>query len=162
MRGYVHRMPMPHTTHLLVRDPVTGSTVIPLRPGERLSIGRAPTNQLVLHDEQASRYHAEIAASGTDGWSIRDLGSRNGTMVDGELLQGDRLLAPGTVVVIGRAEIVACDGEPASDSTGAVESFGTSPTGDMPADLEAWHAAILHRRGRSRLRSRGSRRYQRR
>lgn len=48
----------------------------------RLSIGRAPNNQLVLTDTQVSGYHAEVLAEG-EGYSIIDLGSSNGTFVNG-------------------------------------------------------------------------------
>lgn len=137
-------------TFLLVRDPVAGQTVVPLIVGERVTLGRAPANHVVLHDEQASRFHAEIFLTAA-GWSIRDLDSRNGTLLAGEPLSGDRLLTAGDVVAIGRVEIVACDGEPAADSTGEAAVLGGTATGEMPAELEAWHASITHRRAKSRL-----------
>ena len=143
-------MPSHPTTHLLVRDPVSGQAVVPLLPGERVTLGRAPSNRVVLHDEQASRFHAEIFGT-PQGWSIRDLESRNGTLVGGEPLAADRLLVPGDVVAIGRVEVVACAGEPLADSTGEADLLGGTATGEMPAELEAWHASITHRRAKSRL-----------
>ena len=56
--------------HLVVRDPVSGNSVVPLVPGQRLTLGRAPTNHVVLHDERASRFHAEIFEA-ADGWTLR-------------------------------------------------------------------------------------------
>lgn len=47
----------------------------------RLTIGRAPNNQIVLNDPQVSAYHAEILPDG-GGCSIIDLGSSNGTFVN--------------------------------------------------------------------------------
>ena len=149
-------MPSPPTTpsslptYLLVRDPVSGQAVVPLLPGERVTLGRAPSNRVVLHDEQASRFHAEIFGA-PSGWSIRDLKSRNGTLVGGEPVSADRLLVTGDIVAIGRVEIVACAGEPLADSTGEAELLGGTATGEMPAELEAWHASITHRRAKSRL-----------
>jgi len=139
-------MPVAPDTYLLVRDPVTGRSVLPLPPGERVTLGRAPSNRIVLHDEGASRFHAEIFAA-AGGWAIRDLSSRNGTLLGAEPVVGDRPLAPGDVVTIGRVEIVVCDGEPPADSTGQIGA----ETGDMPVELEAWQASITHRRARSRL-----------
>lgn len=53
-----------------------------LAPGGCLRIGRGPDNGLVLEDPSVSRAHAElVSVHGT--WRIRDLGSKNGTHVDG-------------------------------------------------------------------------------
>ena len=144
------RMAAPSPTFLLVRDPVTGRAVIPLVPGDRVTLGRAPTNRVVLHDEQASRFHAEIDGTAA-GWSIKDLDSRNGTLVDGAPVAAGRQLAPGDVVTIGRVEIVVCDGEPPIDSTGEVPMVAGTAEAAMSAELQAWHASITHRRAKGRL-----------
>src|ERR1700694_910397 len=47
----------------------------------KLTIGRAPNNQLVLNHSQVSGYHAEIRPDG-QGYSIIDFGSTNGTFVN--------------------------------------------------------------------------------
>lgn len=47
----------------------------------KITVGRARDNQLVVDDSQVSHYHAEICAEG-QGYSITDLGSRNGTFVN--------------------------------------------------------------------------------
>jgi transcriptional regulator with GAF, ATPase, and Fis domain len=134
---------------LRISDPVTGRQVVPLVPGERVTLGRAPTNRIVVHDERASRFHAEVFPADS-GWMIRDLDSRNGTVIDGQLLVGDRQLAAGDSFQIGQAEVVYCEPGAAGDTTGATAAGG-SATGEMPAEVEAWHASITHRRTRSRL-----------
>jgi two-component system response regulator GlrR len=48
----------------------------------RSSIGQQPSNEVVLDDKQVSRYHCEILLDGGEA-RVRDLGSRNGTWVDG-------------------------------------------------------------------------------
>jgi hypothetical protein len=63
-------------------------TRIPLADG--LTIGRADDNTVVLHDARASRHHARIVADGT-GWTVEDLGSSNGTFVDGAQVRRSRL-----------------------------------------------------------------------
>ena len=133
-------------TFLLVRNPVAGQAVVPLLRGERVTLGRAPSNRIVIHDEQASRFHAEIF-SAPSGWSIRDLNSRNGTLVDGEPISADRTLATGEVVTIGCVTIIACAGEPPADTTGEADVL----RGTAPVDPESWHASITHRRAKSRL-----------
>ena len=56
-----------------------------LVPGQSVTIGRAPTNQIVIKDERCSRNHAEVFMSGGQ-WTLRDLDSRNGTMVGDQLV----------------------------------------------------------------------------
>jgi pSer/pThr/pTyr-binding forkhead associated (FHA) protein len=50
-----------------------------------LTIGKAQDNQLVIADTKVSGHHAEIRSTG-QGYTITDLGSTNGTFVNGELL----------------------------------------------------------------------------
>ena len=50
--------------------------------GERFSIGSDASNDLVVADPAASRYHCEIVVGPRGVW-LRDLGSRNGTVLDG-------------------------------------------------------------------------------
>ena len=57
---------------------------------EGLSLGRADDNAVKLRDARASRHHARIVADGT-GWSVEDLGSSNGTFVDGAQVRRARL-----------------------------------------------------------------------
>jgi FHA domain/Protein of unknown function (DUF3662) len=55
-----------------------------------LTLGRADDNGVKLRDARASRRHARIVADGT-GWSVEDLGSSNGTFVDGAQVRRSRL-----------------------------------------------------------------------
>ena len=68
-------------------------------PEKTCTIGRAHANQAVLYDRCASAYHAVIEPDGR-GWSVRDLGSANGTYVDG-LLVTRALLRPGSTIQCG-------------------------------------------------------------
>ncbi len=141
---------MANFSYLTIRDPVIGRTVCRLVDGERLTLGRAPTNNIVIHDERASRFHAEVFPSSA-GWSIRDLASRNGTLLGDAPLDTDRLLAEGDIVRIGQTEIVFCKGDPPSDIGADNPDTGSTPTRGMSGELEQWHASITHRRTRSRL-----------
>ena len=85
--------------YLVIRDGKKWSDVFRLIPGRTITIGRSPTSQIVIKEDQASRQHAEIFYS--DGaWTVRDLNSRNGTAVGEEPLSGDRKLQVGDVVWI--------------------------------------------------------------
>jgi S1-C subfamily serine protease len=67
-------------------------------------MGRDPDAELQMdphHDLMASGRHARVSPS-VRGWEIRDLGSRNGTWVNGEHLRGQRVLEPGDRVRLGK------------------------------------------------------------
>ena len=50
--------------------------------GERFRVGKSLDNDLVLADETVSRHHVDIVQEG-GGFVVRDMGSTNGTIVDG-------------------------------------------------------------------------------
>jgi transcriptional regulator with GAF, ATPase, and Fis domain len=90
--------------YLVIRDGKKWSDVFRLMPGRTVIIGRSQTNQIVIKEEQASRQHAEIFMS--DGkWTVRDLGSRNGTAVGRERIFGDRKLKPGDIIWIANTQM---------------------------------------------------------
>ena len=66
-----------------------------------LSFGRAETCSVVLDDPDASREHARISQT-AQGFVVEDLGSRNGTIVNGDQIQTARALRDGDLLVIGR------------------------------------------------------------
>jgi pSer/pThr/pTyr-binding forkhead associated (FHA) protein len=69
---------------------------VALRDG--LLIGRSRENDIVVRDARASRQHARIAADGT-GFVIEDLGSSNGTFVNGQRVERALLGADATVTI---------------------------------------------------------------
>ena len=64
--------------------------VVPLT-GETISLGRAPSNTVVPNAPTVSRLHTALVPL-PGGWVVRDLGSRNGTFVNGSRLRGDQAL----------------------------------------------------------------------
>jgi hypothetical protein len=76
-----------------------------LREGT-LRIGRAPDCEVIIGDDaQVSRYHAELRVSG-DHAVVRDLGSSNGTRVNGEPVSGERPLQDGDRIRIGGQDLL--------------------------------------------------------
>ncbi len=72
-----------------------------------ITIGRAPSATLVVPDAQVSRMHARIDLS--DGLlSVRDLGSRNGTLVNARPIDGPVGLLDGDEIDVGTTRIVYC------------------------------------------------------
>jgi len=63
-------------------------------------IGRSPDGDLVVLASSVSREHAALAYTET-GWTVRDLGSRNGTYVNGVRSQGPVALPPRVVLKVG-------------------------------------------------------------
>lgn len=71
---------------------------------QRTTVGRGDANTLSIHDSSVSEQHCEIYDNGED-LIIRDLGSRNGTVVNGALLQNAQgPLAHGQIVKFGAVE----------------------------------------------------------
>jgi len=71
-----------------------------------LTIGKADSNDIALTDDgTVSRLHAVFERFAA-GWCVRDLGSRNGTFVNGERIWNDRALRPGDEVRIGTVRLV--------------------------------------------------------
>jgi hypothetical protein len=69
------------------------------------TIGRSRDCDIVLDDAGISRRHAEIRP-GPEGWTLADLGSTNGVLVNGQGVEGAQPLHPGDRVELGSTEIV--------------------------------------------------------
>jgi pSer/pThr/pTyr-binding forkhead associated (FHA) protein len=68
-------------------------------------VGRERDNDLVLTDPRISRYHALIELA-EGQWVIRDLGSANGTLVNGQLISDAHPLSPDDRITVGDTEFV--------------------------------------------------------
>ncbi len=64
------------------------------------SIGRAPENDLVLDNVRVSRSHARLYRQGTQ-WILEDLGSRNGTLVNGKAISRTAINPEDLIVIAG-------------------------------------------------------------
>lgn len=77
-------------------------SVLRVNQSSRLSVGRAPDNDIVLEAQSVSRYHAELNYQNGNGQpTISDLGSTNGTFVNGDVLYSPRKLEPTDWVAVG-------------------------------------------------------------
>lgn len=70
-----------------------------------VTIGRSPSCEIALQDDKASRRHAKLVLRDGRVW-ICDLGSFNGTAVNGERIQGEAALQPGDRVQVGQTVAV--------------------------------------------------------
>ena len=83
--------------------------VVPLA-SDRIVVGRSRECEIRVEDGNVSRRHAELSRDGNDGWTVVDLGSTNGTEVNGrritkrtKLDDGDRIGVGGTELVFGHS-----------------------------------------------------------
>ena len=79
-------------------------------PAKALRIGRVPDNDVVLSDLNVSRYHAELRKSPAGSYEIVDLGSHNGTFVNGQRVTS-QVLTEHDLVSIGSSTFRLKDGE---------------------------------------------------
>lgn len=104
---------------------------------DQLTIGRAPDNKLVLDESGVSRYHAEIRRVGGNRHLIMDLGSANGTWLNGRRISVHRELGTGDEIQIGKSVLsyTAAD-RPSSNPSGT----GMSTT---PVDLRTRTCIVM-------------------
>jgi pSer/pThr/pTyr-binding forkhead associated (FHA) protein len=87
-----------------------------------VNVGRAEYNDVVLTDGSVSTMHAKLQRR--EGiWVLTDLESTNGTMVDGERVEGETPLAPGAFIRFGDVSMVF---EPTDDTVDAPKGSSTS------------------------------------
>ncbi len=83
----------------------TGDTIALYAPRTRALIGRSAQCDLEVNDPNASRRHAEVGCDGDLLW-VRDLGSGNGTFVNGQRIgQEPVLLEPGVTLTVGQTPL---------------------------------------------------------
>lgn len=93
------------TAFLVVRRDDGFGDVFALVPGQSYTLGRAATNSIVLKDDMASRDHSEVSF-GSGHWRVRDMGSLNGTRVNGERIIGERNLSVKDEIHVGRTHLI--------------------------------------------------------
>jgi sigma-B regulation protein RsbU (phosphoserine phosphatase) len=106
-----------------------------------LSIGRSSKNPVHLPDGTVSKEHAEIIRQG-ERWLVRDLGSRNGTRLNGREVHEPVEIKPGDRLEIGHVELTVHDGTP-------VSNMRLSDATVVGSSLRLKTDQILERRSRS-------------
>ena len=103
--------------------------------GDRLAMGKAESNDVtIVDDTTVSHLHAALERFEA-GWCVRDLGSRNGTFVNGERIFGERTLRHGDEIRLGRSRLVFRAEQP--------ESLTATDAGSEPPDLTARERDVL-------------------
>lgn len=107
-RLVVRRGPQPNQVYELNKDIVT--------------LGRDITNDITINDPEVSRHHMRLTR-GAGGYTLEDLGSTNGTFVNGQRLTGARPLRDGDMIGLGETVTL-----------GYESGAGMQPPGYGPAD----------------------------
>ena len=104
----------------------SGEQTIEVVPGRRVVVGRAATSDVPIYDPTISRRHAEVALA-NGGVQVKDLGSSNGTFVNGARVT-DTVASAGDVVTFGKVafrvrEVTPATAQPVVEN---VSTFGSS------------------------------------
>ncbi len=91
--------------YLLIRDGRCWGDIHRLRPGMTIPVGRVATDGIMIRDDRCSRIHCEFYLQGQT-WYLRDMGSRNGTRLNGEKIQVATPVKNGDIVRIGRTKLM--------------------------------------------------------
>jgi predicted component of type VI protein secretion system len=90
----------------IIEGPNSGARLKAPLPGE---IGRDPAAEFALDDELVSRRHARVAWDPRGHATLEDLGSRNGTFLNGQPLQGLASLMSNDTILVGVTVLRVCD-----------------------------------------------------
>ncbi|NWF64129.1 MAG: FHA domain-containing protein [Chloroflexi bacterium] len=121
----------------VMRSGPTPGVTFPLE-GEQLTIGRDSTNGVAINDAEVSRKHARLMFQGGK-FVLEDLGSTNGTFVNGQRLAGPVVLKPGDVVSLGEQIVLMYDaiaadpGATVAVSRKAAQQMAQAPAYSAPA-----------------------------
>ena len=117
-------------SHLEIWKP-SGRQLITLG-GERVTVGKSSTNLVSLnHDSTVSRVHAVLENLGFS-WSIRDVGSRNGTYLNGEKISAERVLRSGDELRVGKSRLVFWQVKDADETTVGEATVSVAPAQPPP------------------------------
>ncbi len=132
------------SAYLIIRQGHRWTDVFRLEPGLPLIIGRASSNEIPVADERSSRRHAEIFYEEGE-WKVRDLGSRNGTFVDGTKLDQPKKLEAGNQITVGSCRLTFTRSLDEVVPPLEVDEVGPQSTSQTQSEIPS----IIHRQSRS-------------
>lgn len=140
---------MPGQYQLTIRSGPNPGTVYAL-DGDQLTIGRDSSNEIAVNDAEVSRRHARLTFQGGK-YVLEDMGSTNGTFVNGQRLTGPRVLKSGEVISLGEQIVFVYEAVNSADPGATIVSPRSVPearpvstppppppqayAGDVPASL---------------------------
>jgi pSer/pThr/pTyr-binding forkhead associated (FHA) protein len=108
---------------------------------ERTTVGRVEDNTFQIADGSVSSHHAEIIQQGPE-LLIKDIGSTNGTFINGEKIT-EAILKPGQTLRFGQVELKIDDGKPVSAPAPAPASAPAAAAAPAPASTSKKQDATM-------------------
>ena len=115
-----------------------------------VNVGRADYNDIVIADPSVSTTHAKLQRR-DDVWVLSDLGSTNGTYVEGEPVTGETALTPGTTLRFGdvaalfephdEPQLIGHRAETPAEEPGPARVGDSAPAGPRPGARRPIRAA---------------------
>jgi hypothetical protein len=105
-------------------------------------IGRVPGNDIIIDDPQVSRHHASLTLEGGQ-WVLRDLGSTNGTTVNGQPVTTHWVVRPGDVIGLGDALAVAQFSTTAPEASTLAGARPSAQPGVTASGGRSWALAAI-------------------
>jgi predicted component of type VI protein secretion system len=144
---------------LVMRSGPSVGKVYPLDKNE-MFVGRDLSNEVVINDPEISRRHARFFSQGGN-IVLEDLGSTNGSFVNGQRLMGPNVLRPGDVITFGErmslvfesaeydqdATMVSPAARPSYDSEGPAQIYAPPPSYEPPPPAYAQQQQYQEPRG---------------
>lgn len=118
---------------LVMRTGPTPGVTFPLE-GDQLQIGRDASNAVAINDAEISRKHSRLTFQGGK-YVLEDLGSTNGTFVNGQRLAGPVVLKPGDVISLGEQIVLMYDA--INNDPGATVVVSRKPAKAVPPPVQS-------------------------
>ena len=115
---------------LVMHSGPTPGKVFPLE-GDVITIGREAGNGIIINDAEVSRKHTQFVFQGGKV-VVSDLGSTNGTFVDGQRLTGQQVLQSGQIISLGEQISLLFEAVIQVDPNATIMSTGHPPVVPMP------------------------------
>jgi len=125
---------------LVMHSGPTPGKVFPME-GDLITIGREAGNGIIINDAEVSRKHTQFVFQGGKV-IVTDLGSTNGTFVDGQRLTGQHILQPGQIISLGEQISLLFEMVAQVDPNATMMSTGRPPVVPMPAPVPASQPAV--------------------
>ena len=123
---------IPHTPEVWAQLSLPNGSTIPLKHWENI-IGRSKTADVQLNYPSISRQHAALCRGEKNEWTLYDLGSKGGTLLNGEAVEGSAPVALGDTITLGGVGLMFLPQTAAEQEKMEKRRFSERPSAIWPA-----------------------------